>query len=66
MPQRLQVFEREQTSSLPTQITGTPVNTGVVSQTTQPINLAQEVDRVATLFRDPLYTQMARNRNRIV
>jgi len=52
--------------SLPTQITGTPVNTGVVSQATQPINLAQEVDRVATLFRDPLYTQMARNRNRIV
>ena len=52
--------------SLPTQITGIPVNTGVVSQATQPINLAQEVDRVATLFRDPLYTQMARNRNRIV
>ena len=52
--------------SLPTQITGTPVNAGVVSQATQPINLAQEVDRVATLFRDPLYTQMAKNRNRIV
>jgi hypothetical protein len=52
--------------SLPTQISGTPVNTGVVSQATQPINLAQEVDRVATLFRDPLYTQMARNRSRII
>jgi len=52
--------------NLPTNITGTPVNIGVVSQATQPINLAQEVDRVATLFRDPLYTQMARNRNRIL
>jgi hypothetical protein len=31
MPQRLQVFEQEQTPSLPTNITGTPVASNVLS-----------------------------------